>query len=165
MKRVVLYISALFLTMLSSCKPSPKEAAAFNDRVMSEQKKVVMAYDGLLETYDTYIARKMDSALLVFTSQTNKAIENVTDITPVKDGEILKVAVLEYLNVYKSVAENEADELVRLYKVPENEFTPELKAKWDLMYKDADTKLKEADKKLQAVQAVFAENFHLKLAK
>lgn len=159
------YFSIFFAAMLVSCKPSPKEAAAFNDQIMSEQKKVVMAYDGLLETYDNYVARKMDSALIEFESQTVESIQKIKSTVPVREGEELKAAVLEYLEIYKSVAENESEELVRLYKVPENEFSPEIRALWDKKYKEVDTKLKNADKKLQEAQAKFAENFHLKLAK
>jgi hypothetical protein len=164
MKRLI-YIPALLLTLLISCKPSPKEAAAFNDRIMSEQKKVVMAYDGLLETYDSYVPRKMDSALIDFENQALESIDNVRAVVPVIEGEALKDAVLEYLEIYKSVAQNEAEELVRLYKVPENEFSAELHVQWENKYKEVDKKLKEADKKLQAVQASFAENYHLHLAK
>ena len=161
----LIYIPALLLTLFSSCRPSPKEAAAFNDRIMSEQKKVVMAYDGLLETYDSYVPRKMDSALLDFQTQTTDAIRNVRETVPVQEGEFFKDALLEYLEIYNSVAQNEADELVRLYKVPENEFSPEMHVQWENKYKEVDKKLKEADKKLQAVQASFAENYHLHLAK
>jgi hypothetical protein len=164
MKRLI-YIPALLLTLLISCKPSPKEAAAFNDRIMSEQKKVVMAYDGLLETYDSYVPRKMDSALIDFENQALESIDNVRAVVPVIEGEALKNAVLEYLEIYKSVAQNEAEELVRLYKVPENEFTPEIRIQWDARYKDVDTRIKEAAKHLKEVQAAFANDFNLVIVK
>jgi hypothetical protein len=157
------YILAIFAVVLSSCKPSQQEAADFNDKIMSEQKKVVTKYDELLETYDTYVAKKMDDALLEFESQIQASIFEVKNIPDIVGGEELKEAVLDYFEVYQSVAKDEAPELVRLYKVPENEFSGEMRVQWDSKYKEVDTKLKEADKKLQAVQNSFAENFHLKL--
>jgi len=159
------FVFILALTLFFSCKPSPKDAAVFNDRLMSEQKKVIIKYDELLETYDTYVAKKMDAALLEFQEQVDNSIATIKTIPAIKEGENLKDAILEYLAVYKGVAEDESQELVRLYKVPENEFSPEMRVTWDSKYKAVDTKLKEADKKLQAVQASFAENYHLHLAK
>jgi len=164
MKRLVVIISAIGAIYLSSCKPSPKQAALYNDMIMAEQKKVVIAYDGLLSTFDTYVARKMDSALIEFQSQTLEAIDNIKNITPIPEGETLKMAVLDYLSTYKDVAENQADELVRIYKIPENEFTPEVRVRWDSKYKELDATIKNADKKLKEVQKDFADNFHLTLS-
>ena len=159
------YLLALVMTVFSACKPSPQTAADYNDCLMSEQKKVVVKYDELLETYDTYIPKKMDDALLNFEIQVDNSIAAITETEAILEGEKLKAAVLEYLEVYRSIAEEEAQELVRLYKVPENEFSPEMRVAWDSKYKAVDTKLKAADKKLQEVQKEFAENFNLQLSK
>lgn len=164
MKKLI-YIFVIALLALASCKPSPKTAADYNDKIMSEQKKVVQKYDELLETYDTYVASKMDNALLEFESQVDESIAKIQEVEPISGGETLKNSVLEYLDVYKNVAKNDAQELVRMYKVPENEFTGEMRVQWDTKYKEVDTRLKAADKKLLAIQSAFAQDFNLKLSK
>lgn len=160
-KRIMPFAAAAVL--LSSCGTTPKEAASFNDKLMLEQKNVVMKYDALLETYDTYVPAKMDDALLEFQSQVESAIYQVKNIDPVSGGSALHETMLNYLETYHTVAVDDAVELVRLYKVPENEFTSEMRSQWDLKYKDVDSRLKSADAALKARQEEFAKNFGLRI--
>jgi hypothetical protein len=165
MKKIQFVIVALLLAVLSSCKPTPKEAGEFNDSLMEQQKAVVIMYDKLLETFDTYVPAKMDEAYIALADQLTKSRANVQDIIPIEGGEPLKQEVLNYLSVIEDATSNDLEYLVRVYKLPEPEFTSEVRLQWDARYKDVDTRIKDAAKQLKAVQAVFAENFNLKIAK
>ena len=152
------------LMALSACKPTPKEAGDFNNQLMEQQKAVVLKYDELLETFDTYVPAKMDAALIALTEQIAVSRRNVNNIVMIEGGETLHQEVLNYIDVYDA-AGGDFEYLVRLYKVPENEFTPEIRIQWDARYKDVDTRIKEAAKHLKEVQAAFANDFNLVIVK
>lgn len=149
--------------LLSSCQPTPKEAANYNDHLMEQQKAVVIKYDELLETYDTYVPQKMDDALFAFQSQVENSVYTVRNSVELSGGSSLKEALLNYLEVYQTIANEDAPELVRLYKIPENEFTPEMKAIWDGKYKAIDQRIKDAALLLKDEQESFAKKFNLKI--
>ncbi|MCQ2973985.1 MAG: hypothetical protein MJ211_04170 [Bacteroidales bacterium] len=155
----------MFVCVLTSCGPTRQEAADYNDRVIELQRLVITKYDALLETYDTYVASKMDDALIEFEEQIDLSEKAVKAIPIIESAEYYTAEILNYFEVYKSIAENESRELVRLYKVPENEFSSEMRVQWDALYKQSDDKAKAADKKLQEVQTKFAEQFNLVLNK
>ncbi len=165
MKNAKYILAALAVAVLSSCKPTPKEAGYFNDRLMEQQRQVVIKYDELLETFDTYVPSKMDAALIALSDQVAAARQNVIGIEPIAGGEALKLGVLEYLTAIDDATQDDFEYLVRLYKIPENEFTPELRIQWEERYKDVDKRLKDAAEHLKGVQAVFANDFHLNIAK
>ncbi len=152
--------------MLSACSTTtPKRAAQYNDIVMTQQKELVIKYDKMLESFDTYVGSKMDAAYndlisqLQYTKHELKAIE-----TP--DGcEELRDAVLDYASTYDVFVEESLPMLISIYKRPENEFTPDLRIEWENTYKDMDSKLKEAGKKLNQAQEKFANDFKLKVIK
>lgn len=164
MKNVKIITMALSLIMamtIISCRPTSKQAGAFNDRLMAQQKAVVLKYDELLETFDTYVPEKMDAALLALSSQIEDSRREVNNVELMEGGENLRNEVLNYLSVLDNAASSDFEYLVRLYKVPENEFTPEIRIDWENRYKEVDTRIKDAAKRLKEVQADFAQDFNL----
>lgn len=162
MKNVITMALSLIMAMtIISCRPTSKQAGAFNDRLMAQQKAVVLKYDELLETFDTYVPEKMDAALLALSSQIEDSRREVNNVELMEGGENLRNEVLNYLSVLDNAASSDFEYLVRLYKVPENEFTPEIRIDWENRYKEVDTRIKDAAKRLKEVQADFAQDFNL----
>ena len=164
MKNVKIITMALSLIMamtIISCRPTSRQAGTFNDGLMEQQKAVVLKYDELLETFDTYVPEKMDAALLAFTTQIEESRNEINRIEVIEGCENLKNEVLNYLSVRDNAATSDFEYLVRLYKVPENEFTPEIRIDWEARYKEVDSRIKEAAKRLKEVQAAFAQDFNL----
>lgn len=169
MKNAKIYLatalSLIIATILMSCKPTPKQAGEFNDQLMAQQKAAVLKYDALLETFDTYVPEKMDAALVALSTQIEDSRSEVNQLQMIEGGEALKNEVLNYLSVLDNAAATDFEKLVRLYKVPENEFTPEIRIEWERIYKEADSRIKEAAKQLKNVQADFAQYFNLRIVK
>ncbi len=161
MEKLRIVIVVMLAAALSACKPTPKEAGAFNNDLMAQQKAVVVKYDQLLETFDTYVSEKMDAALVVLMDQVAESQANVQELTPIVGGENLKQEVLNYISVFEDVTNNDLDYLVRLYKLPENEFTAEVRLQWETRYKDVDTRIKEASARLKEAQKEYANYFNL----
>jgi hypothetical protein len=156
-------LSLIMAMTLWSCRPTSKQAGAFNDRLMEQQKAVVLKYDKLLETFDTYVPEKMDAALLALSSQIADSKDEVSRVETMEGGENLKNEVLNYLSVLDNAASTDFEHLVRLYKMPENEFTPKIRIEWETRYKEVDSRIKEAAARLKEVQAAYAEDFNLKI--
>ncbi|MCR5454414.1 MAG: hypothetical protein K6F33_05450 [Bacteroidales bacterium] len=161
MKKILLASVAVLFVVLSACKPTPKEAGNFNDMLMAQQKALVIKYDKLLETFDTYVPAKMDEAYLALMEQVERSKTNVAAIPSIEGGEQLKQEVLNYISVIDDVTINDIEYLVRVYKLPENEFSSEVRLQWDARYKDVDARIKDAATHLKEVQAGFAQDFNL----
>jgi len=162
-KVITMALSLIVATTLTACRPTSKQAGAFNDRLMEQQKAVVLKYDKLLETFDTYVPEKMDAALLALSSQIADSKAEVSSVEMIEGGEALRDEVLSYLSVLDNAVSTDFEHLVRLYKMPENEFTAKIRIEWDSRYKEADSRIKEAAARLKEVQAAYAESYNLKI--
>ena len=160
-KIIVMALSMIMAMTIISCRPTSKQAGDFNDRLMAQQKAVVLKYDALLETFDKYVPEKMDAALLALSSQIADSKDEINRVETIEGGENLKNEVLNYLSVLDNAASTDFEHLVRLYKMPENEFTPKVRIEWENRYKEADTRIKDAATRLKEVQAAYAEAFNL----
>ncbi len=64
---------------------------------------------------------------------------------------------------YKSILENEHKEMVRLYALPDEDFTQQHSAEWDKQAEAADTKTHKAIDKFKLAQQEFANKYNLEL--
>ena len=165
MKSVKFIVVAMVIAVLVSCRPTAQEAAVYNDSLMEQQKALIIKYDGLLKTFDTYVPSKMDSALFALKDQIEWSKVEIENIVPISGGEDLKQELLNYVDFFGNIANDDFEFLVRVYKARENELSPEMRIQWEAKYKEIDTKIKEAHKHLKEVQSVFANNYNLNIAK
>jgi hypothetical protein len=77
------------------------------------------------------------------------AKETVQNFNSGSDVSKLQAVIIEKIDVMKSIAENESVEQVRLYKIPDTEFTTELRNKWDGIAKNVEQKINEVNKKVE----------------
>jgi len=152
--------------MLSACKvTTPKKAAEYNDNVMRHQRELVVKYDKMLESFDTYVGSKMDAAYDELLSEVAYTKYEVGQMETPDGCEGLRDAVLEYAESYDVFIKESLPRLIYIYKLPENQFTPEVRMEWENTYKDMDSKLKEAGKKLAQAQQQYANDFKLKITR
>lgn len=158
--------TALLLALcLAACVgTTPKQAAEYNDMLIKHQKNIIIKYDSLLESFDTYVARKMERSMISLMQELDNAKYHITNCEPVKGGEDFRLALLNYIDTYMEVSRNEIPVLIEIYSLPQNEFTPENKSKWDNTYMEMDSKLKTAYKALKEAQEKYAGKFNLKIS-
>ncbi len=160
---MVLAASAL---ILSACAyTTPKKAAQYNDMVMQHQREIVVKYDKMLESFDSYVGSKMDAAYEELNGQVAYTKYELGNMETPSGCEDLRDAVIRYSETYDEFLSEALPKLIAIYKRPENEFTPEMRLEWESTYKDMDSKLKEAGKVLSNAQANFAKEFNLKVSK
>ena len=165
MKKLVKSLFAIALCALCACGPTKQDAANFNNALMAEQKAVLEKYDAFKESFDTYLPEKMDNSKAELIAQLKKSQQIVENTDAIAGGENLKQATADYIATCLDVATQEGVELVRIYKVPENEFTEQLRDEFDGIMRNAETKVLEAHKKLNDAQEDFANKNGLKLQK
>lgn len=131
-----------------SCSPSAEKVKSTLEVQMAVNKGVDSVYRILNNSYETYHATTMDAALENFSMYLDSSKVILESIKTVGQSDKLTDAIESKIAVMKSIAVNESVEMVRIYKIPENEFNDELRSKWDAIAKGVEQKVKESNKKV-----------------
>jgi len=162
MNKLFLAGTLVFMLILTiSCGPNRDEAAEYNNNLLKHQKQIAEKVEALMIAFENYIPQEMDAAHTNLLKQINESVESVTSATELKGSEEFKKATLDLFNTYLSVAESEYREMIRIYKIPENEFTQDARNQWDELYKVSDDKIEKSLQNLVQVQKEFAEKYNL----
>jgi len=163
MKRILGLLSLSLVLILSSCGPTAEEAAEYNDKIIAEQSAIVVKIDKLDESFQYYIPADMDAAYNEAINQISKSVEAVTALDKFDGKTDFKDEALVLFSSYKTILESEYKEMVRIYKIPDEQFTEDNYAQWDKLDEASKRKLDEALTKFSAVQEEFAKKYNLTL--
>ncbi|MCQ2973984.1 MAG: hypothetical protein MJ211_04165 [Bacteroidales bacterium] len=144
------YLSSIFSAIICtiffvSCQPSAEQVKTSAESLNNIYKSVLEKYAELENSYELCYAETMDNALANLNSEIAKATEELNKFQMVSGCEPLFNAVKSSIEVYKSIAEKDSKEQVRMYKVPDEEFTEELRNSWDQIAKSVETRTKDAN--------------------
>ncbi len=156
-KRFNLFSLSLIAIVFIACGPTKKDIVKYNDDIVKEQKSVINAEKSLLNLASKLDTLNIDKEYGKFTETINKAIENVKNIKEVDKDLSLKEAAIKLFESYKSVAENEYKEVVRITKIPTPLYTAEEQAKNKKATTSIDEKLNAELKSFLEVQKKLAE--------
>lgn len=136
---------------LCGCGVSP-EVRRVNDReaLMAICRDVDSVYLVLSQSFDSYNAGVMDSALAGFNSCLASVSSRVGSLE-VSDGcRDLYAAVAEKVRVFSEIGAVDSREQVRIYKIPDSDFTDELRAEWDRISAAVRGKVSKANARVSA---------------
>ena len=88
-----------------------------------------------------------------------KASAAIAKIEVLEGCENLANAVKAGLEVYKTVADVDSKEQIRIYKIDDANFTDELREKWDGIARSVETKTKQADAEVDKAYSEVAKQF------
>jgi hypothetical protein len=136
-----LTLLAISFAGLLSCQsgPTKEEIKASAEEQLLVNKQLDSVYRILDDAYQSYHPATMDAALEGLNVYLNNAQSKMQQIKPLSQNQKLTGAIEEKIAVMKSVAQNEAIEQVRIYKLPDSVFTEDLIKKWN----DLDTSVKQ----------------------
>ena len=136
-----LTLLAVSFAGLLSCQsgPTKEEIKASAEEQLLVNKQLDSVYRILDDAYQSYHPATMDAALEGLNVYLNNAQSKMQQIKPLSQNQKLTGAIEEKIAVMKSVAQNEAIEQVRIYKLPDSVFTEDLIKKWN----DLDTSVKQ----------------------
>ncbi|MCR5454415.1 MAG: hypothetical protein K6F33_05455 [Bacteroidales bacterium] len=145
-------VAAMVAFSLYGCASQSVKTQCNADSLMAINRGLDSVYTELKKSYDTFIPSEMDNALaglnkyLATASQTLGSMQVVSDCMPLKDAIVKKVATMS------SIATNESKEQVRIYKIPDTDFTDELRAEWDKISAQVAQKMEYANNEVAKAQ-------------
>jgi hypothetical protein len=160
MKKLLLSIPVLFLIFFGSCKPSVKEALAYNDTIVYYHQEIDKKLAYLSDTYGNYVPNEMDSAYKTAKSTTQIGIDFISSFKDFHGDDSYRKAALELFQTYKSVLEVEHVRIIELLKLPTNEFQQPQIDELDKLKETARKKIDAKIDEVAKVQEEFAKKFN-----
>lgn len=123
--------------------------------LMAVNHNVDSVYNQLKQSYETFQAAEMDRALEGFNKYLVEATSTLSGMNVGPECQQLHQLLTKKVGTMLSIASNEAKEQVRIYKIPDSDFTDELRQQWDNISAAADKKVSEANTKVnQAIETI-----------
>ncbi|MBQ1698153.1 MAG: hypothetical protein II075_09755 [Bacteroidales bacterium] len=134
--------AAMLATMVVGCggtqEQQTKESAA---SLMTINRGLDSVFTSLKQSYETYQASEMDNALEGLNKYLTQASESLRAMDIEKDCLPLQKAISDKIEAMRNIAATDAKEQVRIYKIPDADFTEELLHQWDNISATVDKKL------------------------
>lgn len=112
-------------------------------------------YNALKQSYETFQAAEMDRALEGFNKYLAEATKTLGGMNVGPECQPLHQLLNKKVETMRSIASNEAKEQVRIYKIPDSDFTDELRQQWDNISSAVDKKVSVANTKVnQAIETI-----------
>lgn len=165
MKKTIFFTAfAALVALLISCKPSKEEAKKYNDALVNEEVLVIEAEGVFTEAVVNNKQEELDKLYEAFVSQIDASTTLVSAMKPLGGDTKLKDATLSLLTAYKSVAKNEYAEVLKIAKLPDEEFTEELNNKLNDLSVAIDEKLNKEVQNFLNAQKELAGKYDITLA-
>ena len=162
MKKTLLMIIPIFaFTMMSSCGPSPEDAVTYNNTIVHELDRVMMA-DSVIASMEKDKS-VMESTLKNLQKQLNGAIETVNKNGGFDKKTDLMDAALLYLNSYKTVADSMYSEMIAINSKPLEKLTEEDDARYKQLQEKCNTKMEKVSDKFDSIQHAFSTKYKFEI--
>ncbi len=151
--------AAMLATMVIGCggnQEQQNQASAAS--LMSINRGVDSAYVQLKQSYETFQAAEMDNALEGLNKYLASVSQTLGSMSVPNDCKPLQKAIADKVETLRSIAANESKEQVRIYKIPDTDFTDELRAEWDNISARVDKKVSDANSKVTDISNKIKKN-------
>ena len=159
--RVFLVVIISLTTFLTACKPSEKEIIRYNDEIVELQYGMLYAEAELINAIsigDTNLILITYNDLLY---QIEKSIQNIELIEEIDEETSLKKIAAEMFYLYKTIYENEYNEIIRICFIPDEEYTPADDSLFYLIATEADMILNEINLEFFNTQKKLSEKYNV----
>ncbi|MGI6321625.1 MAG: LIC11966 family surface protein [Bacteroidales bacterium] len=161
LNRVFLVVIISLTTFLTACKPSEKEIIRYNDEIVELQYGMLYAEAELINAIsigDTNLILITYNDLLY---QIEKSIQNIELIEEIDEETSLKKIAAEMFYLYKTIYENEYNEIIRICFIPDEEYTPADDSLFYLIATEADMILNEINLEFFNTQKKLSEKYNV----
>lgn len=156
-------ILALFAIVSSGCKPAPKEAADYNGKIVTEQRLILQKFKVLDASLQRFVPEEMDSAYAATLKQVQSSIQKTKNLEPFDGSTEFRDASLNIFAMHEEMLKNEYRELITILKKSEVDYTYEDEQRGNKLLLSIIDKQKNANEDIIAIQAAFAEKYHITL--
>jgi hypothetical protein len=165
MRKTIFFLAfAALIALLISCKPSKEEAKKYNDALVNEEVLVIEAESAFTDAVVNNKQEELDKLYDAFVSQIDASTTLISAMKPLGGDTKFKDATLALLTAYKSVAKNEYAEVLKIAKLPDEEFTEELNNKLNDLSIAIDEKLNKEVQNFLNAQKELAGKYDITLA-
>jgi hypothetical protein len=140
--------AAIMAASIQCCTPVEEQIKASSASLMTINRGIDSVYNLLNQSYETFQASEMDNALAGLNKYLDQASQNLRDLNLSDDCKPLCKAISDKVETLRSIAATESKEQVRLYKIPDSDFSDELRRQWDNISARVDKKFTEASAKV-----------------
>jgi len=167
MKKLSLVLLVAFGILMISCKPTSKQAAEFNNKIIDQTDAVITKYNQFIKTWQRYEFGDPDMSELKsdfreLKEQITTSMEAVNKLKKFDGKNEFKDAATKYLSTYKSVVETEWEKIMGLLKKAED-FDNEDERQCERLAQSIDDQTGDADDTFQRFQKDFAKKYNFDL--
>jgi hypothetical protein len=156
-------VLVLGVVILNSCGPTTEQATAYNDAIIDEQVAVMDKINAVYDAFKGQDPASMDKAYTDAVNQVKTGTDVVSKMEKFGGSTEFRDGAIELFKVYQSVLDNEYKEMITIYKLPDEEYTPEQETKWNTLSDQALGKMDTALEKLKKIQADFAKKYKFEI--
>lgn len=158
-----LFIIAVIFTLFVSCGPSKDDAVKYNDAIVEQEMLIINKEDSLIEAISRNQSDKAERLYKDFVSQINSSTEKINKTDAFDHEKAFREAALELFKSYKSAAENEYADMMKITRIPDEVYTKEDDDKLIDLSKTVFDKLNIELGKFSKAQKNFADKYKLEL--
>lgn len=130
---------------LGQNKEKTKEAT---QSLMTINNGVDSVYNLLVKSYETFQPEEMDRALEGFNTFLANAAKSLGEMDMPEECQQLRQSLSEKVEAMRNIASSDAKEQVRIYKIPDADFTDELRQQWDKISSSVEEKVSDFNSKV-----------------
>ncbi len=167
MKKLLMKILVLFsvIYLLSGCKPSAKEAAKYNDTIVYYQTIAFKSINNFYAQMENAMKKPLilDTAYEQAAKNIKMAVEKLQEIGDFHGDSTLYKSADTLFNTYMDVLNNQLSEILRLYKIPMEQYTKQDQKQLENAITISQKRLDMANKRFIEAQKHFADTYQLDL--
>lgn len=157
------FIFWVVLLLLFSCSSQRKDAIEYNDKIISEQNKIIEKAIIFTSSFETRNFTIIDSNRLQLLSQIETAIEELSKMQSFDGNDSLRLAALDLFNFYKKVYENEFKEITQIITKDSLEITEDDIIRHNILTRKIKNDEITFDNNFQKAQQNFARQYNLNI--
>jgi len=160
MKKKMFYSLLLIaLVFITSCGTTIDDAIQYNYNIIAEETSIIEKINTLDNEFRTYdpllIEPALDSALI----QVKHSIGILEGIKEFDGTTEFKDQTLEFFKMFKSQLENEYTEMLKIYKLPESQYTEVEENRYNELILKIDVEYQAQFEKFSNTQKAFANKY------
>jgi len=138
-------------------------ATKYNDRIVELNANIISSFDKLIDSYEKYIPEEMDSSYAEALATVNYGIKKIKRLAPFENDSNFKIRTLVLFKTYKMVLEDEYNWIIKLLKLPENDYGAQQAEEVEKYIEDANNQCDKAIEKLMIIQENFVKKYNIEL--
>ncbi|HPS82975.1 MAG TPA: hypothetical protein PLA88_01575 [Bacteroidales bacterium] len=164
MKKIFLLIGIAFAATMISCGPTTEDAIKHNDNIVADQKEMLdLESDFVNAIVDGQDEAAIKKSYKKYTDYLGEMEKKYDEMDEFDEKDTFRKAMIGLVKEFKKVAENEYDEMVKIYTKDADALTDADFEKWEELTNVVDEKESKANDDFLDAQKEFAKEYNFEL--